>query len=165
MTAIQISEERLEQYVEDAKHSKTPWEFWEYLDCSGEPEWKQCFKEPDFYWMYYHRRKPDAPDWSALKTKNWSVSLDLRERNQEINWRVISGGEDQQSGALNEQVGGNHYKDMAIQPAEYIHANGIGFLEGNAIKYLSRWQHKGGIDDLKKAKHCIELLIELEAKS
>lgn len=65
--------------------------------------------------------------------------------------------------ALTKQSGGSHYKDLAIQPVEYIHANGIGYMEGNVIKYLSRWKSKGGISDLEKAKHYIELLIELEA--
>ena len=64
-------------------------------------------------------------------------------------------------GARDVQVGGGHYKDLPIQPVEYIHKNGIGFLEGNAIKYLTRWRRKGGIEDLRKARHCIDLLIEL----
>lgn len=64
--------------------------------------------------------------------------------------------------AINSQIGGTHYKELAIQPVEYIHANGIGYFEGCAIKYLSRWKSKGGIQDLEKAKHYIELLIELE---
>jgi hypothetical protein len=66
--------------------------------------------------------------------------------------------------ALDVQVAGNHYKDLAIQPVEYIHANGIGYFEGNVIKYVSRWRAKNGIKDLEKAKHYIELLIELEGK-
>jgi len=63
---------------------------------------------------------------------------------------------------LSVQVGGNHYKDMPIQPIEYIHANGLGFLEGNAIKYITRWRTKGGIQDLEKARHYIDMLIEFE---
>lgn len=66
---------------------------------------------------------------------------------------------------LAQQIGGAHYKALVIQPVEYIHANGIGFCEGNSIKYLSRWRDKGGIEDLKKAKHFIELLIELESNA
>ena len=65
---------------------------------------------------------------------------------------------------LNVQVGGDHYKDLRIQPVEYIHANGIGYFEGNVIKYVTRWRAKGGIKDLEKAKHYIELLIGLETK-
>ena len=64
--------------------------------------------------------------------------------------------------SLNKQVAGNHYKDLPIQPVEYIYANGIGYFEGNVIKYISRWRKKNGIADLEKAKHYIELLIELE---
>lgn len=66
--------------------------------------------------------------------------------------------------ALSHQEGGGHYKSMAIQPVEFIHANGIGYFEGNVIKYVSRWRQKNGLDDLKKAKHYIELLIELESR-
>lgn len=67
--------------------------------------------------------------------------------------------------ALAVQVGGSHYKDLKIQPVEYIHKNGLGFCEGNAIKYLTRWREKGGAEDLKKAKHYIDLLIEMEASN
>lgn len=66
--------------------------------------------------------------------------------------------------SLNVQVGGNHYKDLPIQPVEYIHANALGYFEGNIVKYISRWRKKNGIADLEKAKHYIELLIELETK-
>tara|TARA_R110000822_G_scaffold35007_11_gene98896 strand:- start:430 stop:654 length:225 start_codon:yes stop_codon:yes gene_type:complete len=67
--------------------------------------------------------------------------------------------------SLDMQVGGNHYKDMAIQPVEFIMQNGIGFMEGNAIKYLSRWRSKGGVEDLKKARHYLDMLIEFEERS
>jgi len=66
--------------------------------------------------------------------------------------------------ALETQVAGSHYKNKAIQPVQYIHANGIGFFEGNVIKYVTRWKDKGGVADLNKAKHYIELLIELECR-
>lgn len=60
------------------------------------------------------------------------------------------------------QVGGSHYKDMKIQPVEYIVANNLGYCEGNVVKYVSRWKSKGGVDDLRKARHYIDLLIEGE---
>jgi hypothetical protein len=69
-------------------------------------------------------------------------------------------GEEQS--ALTVQVGGNHYKKLKIQPVEYCMANGIPFMEGSAIKYLTRWRDKGGLDDLRKAKHFIEMLLEHE---
>lgn len=67
--------------------------------------------------------------------------------------------------ALNVQVDGSHYKDLAIQPVEYIHANGLGFCEGSVVKYVTRWRAKNGIADLKKARHFLDLLIELESRS
>lgn len=66
--------------------------------------------------------------------------------------------------AIERQEGGSHYKDLPIQPVQYIHANGIGYFEGNVIKYVSRWRVKNGLADLEKARHYIELLIELEAR-
>lgn len=67
--------------------------------------------------------------------------------------------------ALDTQIGGQHYKDKAIQPVEFIHANHLGFCEGNVVKYISRWRQKNGIADLQKAKHYLELLIELESSA
>lgn len=67
--------------------------------------------------------------------------------------------------ALDVQVGGAHYKQMTIQPVEFIHANGLPFIEGNCVKYLCRWREKGGVADLQKVKHYIDLLIELERKA
>lgn len=61
---------------------------------------------------------------------------------------------------LNTQVGGDHYTKMAIQPIEYVFANDIGFAEGNIIKYISRYRSKNGVEDLKKARHMLNLLIE-----
>lgn len=66
--------------------------------------------------------------------------------------------------ALDRQEGGQHYKDRAIQPVEYIHANGLGFIEGSIVKYITRWRDKGGRGDLEKIKHYVDLLIELEGK-
>lgn len=64
--------------------------------------------------------------------------------------------------ALDTQIGGDHYKKLKIQPVEYMHANGIPFIEGCIIKYASRWRDKGGIADLEKIKHFAQLLIDLE---
>lgn len=65
--------------------------------------------------------------------------------------------------ALAIQIAGSHYKDMAIQPVEYIHKNGIGFIEGAVIKYVSRYKMKNGVEDLKKARHMLDILIEMES--
>jgi hypothetical protein len=66
------------------------------------------------------------------------------------------------TGALNVQVGGDHYKKMKIQPIEFIHANNLPFIEGNIVKYITRWREKNGLKDLEKVKHYVDLLIELE---
>ncbi len=62
--------------------------------------------------------------------------------------------------ASSKQIGGNHYKDMPIQPSEYITKNGLGWYEGNAIKYITRYKTKGGKQDIEKAIHYLELLLE-----
>lgn len=58
------------------------------------------------------------------------------------------------------QVGGAHYKDKKIQTWDYISQNNIPYLEGCVIKYVSRWRDKGGVEDLRKAQHYLEKLIE-----
>lgn len=58
------------------------------------------------------------------------------------------------------QVGGNHYKDMKIQPMEYIEANNLNWAEGNVIKYVTRHSYKNGKEDLEKAIHMLELIIK-----
>jgi hypothetical protein len=62
--------------------------------------------------------------------------------------------------SFKKQVGGSHYKKYKIQPVEFIIKNNIGFVEGNIIKYILRFKEKGGVQDLLKAKHYIELLID-----
>ena len=64
--------------------------------------------------------------------------------------------------SLKRQVGGNHYSKMKIQPMEFCHRNKFTLLEGSIIKYVSRWRTKNGLEDLKKAHHCTEILIDLE---
>lgn len=65
--------------------------------------------------------------------------------------------------ALDKQVAGNHYSGFEIKPVEFIHRNKLGFLEGCVIKRVCRWRAKDGIQDLQKAIHELELLIELES--
>ena len=64
------------------------------------------------------------------------------------------------SNAYDKQVGGSHYQNMKIQPAEFINKNEMKFAEGNAIKYICRHINKGGLQDLEKAKHYIDMIIE-----
>ena len=64
--------------------------------------------------------------------------------------------------ALKTQVGGDHYKGLAIQPMEYSMSNGLDACQHTIIKYVTRFREKGGVSDLEKAKHCIDMLIEFE---
>lgn len=63
------------------------------------------------------------------------------------------------------QHGGDHYKSKAIQPWDYITSNELGYLEGNIVKYVSRWKDKGGVEDLQKARHYLDKLIELNQRT
>lgn len=68
---------------------------------------------------------------------------------------------DEQSVNSHRQIGGTHYA-TPIQPWDYIVANGLGFLEGNVVKYVSRFRAKDGVQDLEKARHYLDKLIEVE---
>jgi len=67
--------------------------------------------------------------------------------------------------AFEKQVGGSHYRGRGIQPAAFCHSNKVGKLEGDVIYYVYRWRDKGGLEDLKKARHTLDLLIELEEEA
>lgn len=64
--------------------------------------------------------------------------------------------------ASDTQIGGSHYKEMSIQPAEFAMKNNLNYCQSNVIKYICRYKHKNGLEDLEKAKHYIDLLIEYE---
>ncbi len=63
---------------------------------------------------------------------------------------------------LSTQEGGSHYKDLAIQPAEYIVKNAIPWMEGNVIKYITRHKSKNGAEDIRKIKHFCDMILEFE---
>lgn len=69
------------------------------------------------------------------------------------------------SKALSQQQGGSHYQKYKIQPIEFIQANGLDFLQGSVVKYVVRHKDKNGRQDLEKARHFIDLMIELEYTS
>lgn len=64
-----------------------------------------------------------------------------------------------------DQVGGNHYRIKTIQPWDYIAANNLCYFTGNVVKYVSRFRDKNGVEDLKKARHYLDKLIELEEQN
>ncbi len=63
---------------------------------------------------------------------------------------------------LKKQEGGSHYKDLKIQPVEYIVLNGLDFLQGNIIKYATRHKKKNGAEDIRKIKHYCDLILKLQ---
>jgi hypothetical protein len=67
--------------------------------------------------------------------------------------------DEEEEDAMTKQVGGTHYKDMAIQPVTFIIANGLDFCQGNIIKYTCRYKQKNGVEDLRKVIHYAEMLI------
>lgn len=64
--------------------------------------------------------------------------------------------------ALKQQIGGSHYKDFKIQPTHFSQVNGLNFCEANAIKYVCRHRNKNGRQDIEKAIHYLQILLELE---
>lgn len=79
-----------------------------------------------------------------------------------VAWRPVVVDSEKVETALDTQIGGEHYKRYVIQPVEFITKNKLGFLEGCVIKRICRYENKNGLEDLKKAKHEIDLLIELK---
>ena len=67
--------------------------------------------------------------------------------------------------ALGVQIGGQHYKGKAIQPIEYCMANNLNACESSIVKYITRWSDKGGVLDLEKIKHYVDLLIQLDPRA
>ena len=65
-------------------------------------------------------------------------------------------------GALAIQEGGDHYKKLGIQPVEYIHANGLDFFQGNVVKYVTRHKDKKGAEDIRKAIHYLQMILEMQ---
>lgn len=65
-------------------------------------------------------------------------------------------------GALAIQEGGDHYKKLEIQPVEYIHANNLDFFQGNVVKYVTRHKDKKGAEDIRKAIHYLQMILELQ---
>ena len=130
------------------------------------------------------KKKYLANHWSwhkeqALKIKKWRVHSDEKESqisekektlewlsqpmppcSEEIPCRFVDAAT-----PLSTQIGGDHYTKLAIQPMRYSMENGLDPLQHTIIKYVTRFRDKAGIEDLEKAKHCIDMLIEYEKES
>ena len=122
---------------------------------ADDTEWN-VYKSKTCYYLF----DGSYSDCDYFKNKNYTIIpstqiADLEPTNEAIK-------EMKKEKASETQVGGNHYSEMAIQPTEFIHKNNLSFIQGNIIKYVCRYKSKGGIEDLNKAKHYIDLLIEFE---
>ena len=101
--------------------------------------------------------------------KHWSKSTVTRdefvkrwnERNNAVA-NTTTPPAQQEVKATETQIGGNHYTKLAIQPMRYSMENGLDALQHTVIKYVTRFRDKNGVEDLEKAKHCIDMLIEFE---
>lgn len=116
------------------------------------------------------RYKPcnkESGDWQNVTLIEWSMEYSVwkgSDPRQGMGYFAEKDIEllDTKNSALDVQIGGDHYKAMPIQPMEYSMKNGLDACQHTIIKYVTRFREKGGIEDLEKAKHCIDLLIGFE---
>lgn len=103
---------------------------------------------------------PDPTCWK--KDKPMAVTQEIAQRGAEA--QMVDSAYDNRD-ANTKQIGGNHYRKQKFQHWDFVLATGIGYLEGCATKYLSRWQDKNGLEDLEKPVHYIEKMIESHQKT
>lgn len=111
------------------------WEETYEFDSSFAPTWESTYSA-DFFAV------PDAPPQQVLGSTVRKTP--------------------KQSSPLAEQVGGDHYKTLAIQPVEYCQKNRLGYIESNVVKYVTRHRAKNGRQDIEKAIHNLNILLEME---
>jgi len=101
-----------------------------------------------------------------LKTKSWKCVECGTSQTFEGSLLAVGkereGAKNTPKGALDKQEGGKHYKDMAIQPIEYVVGNNMSWCAGNIVKYASRYKFKNGPEDIRKVIHYAQLLLKLE---
>jgi hypothetical protein len=136
----------------------------------GRTEWL-AYKRPCKNDLLDYEERPEPAEtceeqeaWDALETARREL---LEQRKREAHYKASDHPQKSHAvqmvgSALDTQEGGGHYRGMAIQPVEYITKNGLGFAEGCVIKYVSRHRKKNGAEDLRKAIHFLQLLIEIE---
>ena len=100
--------------------------------------------------------------------EKWRIHSDDKESQAELAANQLAcddspmASESVRKSPLSTQIGGDHYTKLAIQPMQYSMKNGLDPLQHTIIKYVTRFRDKAGIEDLEKAKHCIDMLIEFE---
>ena len=122
-------------------------QYWRNMGGEGESPWTEARKNQ--YWRNRDFNDPSPePDGNRVD--------DTFKAYQELAKEAAA------ESALDTQVGGGHYKDYEIQPIEYVQKNELGFIEGSIVKYITRYEDKGGANDLDKIIHYCELLKELK---
>lgn len=96
----------------------------------------------------------NLPNYEKKKDENLRVAIEKA--------YGLNDPENESMKASERQVGGDHYKRFAIQPAEYCQRNQLPFLESNVVKYVTRHKLKNGKQDIQKAIQCLELILEYE---
>jgi hypothetical protein len=81
---------------------------------------------------------------------------------EELTYREVCDAVAKKNQTKRKQVGGDHYSKMNIQPIDFITQNNLSFIQGNIIKYICRYKDKNGLQDLKKAQHYMNMLLEIE---
>lgn len=124
------------------------------------------------YPTLHNRRAEDRKSINDATPEEWDSLNYIQQKNKALDehleayeeWARLEKQREEftEEKASDLQIGGNHYKKFKIQPAEFCYKNNIPYLEATAIKYLCRWKDKGGLQDLEKAKHFIDLLIEFQ---
>ena len=163
-------------------------EYKNYLSCSNPSNWREATESEVIGAFKKHLVHRYGEDWETMKIKErhpslssyiqindglWNVGISIWSDGWNVwnkhgllyrnsIWMERLEEEEINIKASETQIGGSHYSKMAIQPTEFIHKNNLSFIQGNVIKYVCRYKSKGGLQDLNKAKHYIDLLIELE---
>ena len=108
-------------------------------------------------------KNPETREWMdcIIYSNVDNESLYVREKDDFFE-KFVEVVDSKNKNPLQTQVGGSHYKDLKIQPIEYIHANGFDFLTSNVIKYASRHKNKNGAQDIRKAIHYCQLILKLD---
>lgn len=140
----------------------------DFIDATSKGKYtltKQFHEWKGLHWVFMRDTPENSPEYCTLGdlVKVEDIELIYSVGSPPLPIRA-SKSASKEPNPLDTQVGGDHYKSLPIQVVEYNFFNDIPYMEGNIIKYITRWRTKNGIQDLEKAKHYIELLIELEKR-
>ena len=108
-------------------------------------------------------KNPETREWMdcIIYSNVDNGSLYVREKDDFFE-KFVEVVDSKNKNPLQTQVGGNHYKDLKIQPIEFIHANNLDFMAANVVKYVVRAKNKNGAQDIRKAIHYCQLILKLD---